>query len=142
MTSLLVRLKFNINKSQGVKPRLAIQKGQTVSIFYRKNQTIIYQTSSQSRSTVLPWVPAHDTSGQYYCSEFPSLLLGGSYYCYKSRYLSLDVSTLPWDNVLVSINTLFTIRAQLLSRAQVPRCQYTILKLSACHKMSEHFSEP
>ena len=46
MASLLVRLKFNINISQGVKRRLGIQKGQTVSNFYRKNQTIIYQTSS------------------------------------------------------------------------------------------------
>ena len=41
MASLLV----NINISQCVK--LAIQKGQTVSNFYRKKkQTIIYQTSS------------------------------------------------------------------------------------------------
>ena len=46
MASLLVRFKFNINISQGVKRRLAIQKGQTVSIFTEKNQTIIYQTSS------------------------------------------------------------------------------------------------
>ena len=37
MARLLVRLKFNINISQGVK--LAIQKGQT-------KQTIIYQTIS------------------------------------------------------------------------------------------------
>ena len=40
MASLLVRLKFNINISQGVKRRLAIQKGQTVSMFYRKSRLL------------------------------------------------------------------------------------------------------
>ena len=47
MASLLVRLKININISQGVERGLAIQMGQTVPNFYRKkNQTIISQTSS------------------------------------------------------------------------------------------------
>ena len=44
MNSLLVRLKFNINISQGI--RLAIQKGQAVSIFTEKIRLFFNQTSS------------------------------------------------------------------------------------------------
>ena len=63
-------------------------------------------------SALIPWVPAHDTSGQYYCLEFLSLSLGGSYYYYKSQYLSLDVSLLIWDTVMAGTNTLINIRGR------------------------------
>ena len=63
-------------------------------------------------SALIPWVPAHGTSGQYYCREFFSLSLGGKYYYFKSQYLSLDVSTLPWDTVMAGTNTLVTIRGR------------------------------
>ena len=61
------------------------------------------------------------------CIDSWSLLSSYLYYYYKYWYLSLVVSTLPWDTVLISINTLISIKVQLLSWAPVPRCQYTIL---------------
>ena len=44
MASLLVRLKININTSQGVKRGLAIQMGQTVPNFYRKKIKLLFLT--------------------------------------------------------------------------------------------------
>ena len=101
-------------------------------------------------SALIPWVPAHDTSSQYYCPEFISLSLGGSYYYYKSQYLSLDVSILPWDTVMAGTNTLVTIRGHnyclelqylvlsTLSRNSVPvtRCKNTFQSPGTCHKWS------
>ena len=106
-----------------------------------------FRSFVQYMSALIAWVPA-----QYYCPEFLSLSLGGSYYYYyyKSQYLSLDVSLQPWDTVMAGTNTLITIRGRnyclelqylvvsTLSRNSVPvtRCQNTFQSPSTCHKLS------